>query len=136
MSTYVPASLRRQVIERAGDRCEYCRFPQNVTLLAFEMEHIISEKHGGTTSLENLALACPYCNRAKGTDLGSIDPETNQLTPFFNPRTQKWQDHFTLEGAAIMPLTAEGRVTVFILQFNHPDRLQERERLLAIGNYS
>jgi 5-methylcytosine-specific restriction endonuclease McrA len=131
MSTYVPASLRRQVIERAGDRCEYCRFPQSLTLLAFEVEHIISEKHGGTTSLENLALACPYCNRAKGTDLGSIDPETNQLTPFFNPRTQKWQDHFTLEGAAIMPLTAEGRVTVFILQFNHPDRLQERERLLG-----
>ena len=34
-----------------------------------------------------------------------------------------------------MPLTAEGRVTVFILQLNHPDRLQERERLLAIGQY-
>lgn len=131
MSTYVPASLRRQVIERAGDRCEYCRFPQSLALLAFEMEHIISEKHGGTTSLENLALACPYCNRAKGTDLGSIDPETNQLTPFFNPRTQKWPDHFTLKGAAIIPLSAEGRVTVFILQFNHPERLQERERLLA-----
>ena len=135
MSTYVPAPLRRQVIERVGDCCEYCRFPQSVTLLAFEMEHIIAEKHGGTTSLENLALACPYCNRAKGTDLGSIDPETNQLTPFFNPRTQNWQEHFTLVGATIMPLTAEGRVTVFILQLNHPDRLQERERLLAIGQY-
>jgi hypothetical protein len=118
-----------------NDRCEYCRFPQSVTLLAFEMEHIISEKHGGITSLENLALACPYCNRAKGTDLGSIDPATNQLTPFFNPRTQNWQEHFTLAGTAIVPLTAEGRVTVAILQFNHPDRLQERERLLAIGQY-
>ncbi len=135
MSTYVPTPLRRQVIERAGDRCEYCRFPQSVALLAFEMEHIISEKHSGTTSLENLALACPYCNRAKGTDLGSIDPETNQLTPFFNPRTQHWQEHFTLAGATIMPLTAEARVTVFILQFNHPDRLQERERLLANRQY-
>ncbi|MGF1512781.1 MAG: HNH endonuclease signature motif containing protein [Elainellaceae cyanobacterium] len=51
------------------------------------MEHIISEKHSGTTTLDNLALACPYCNRAKGTDLGSIDPESQQLTPFFNPRT-------------------------------------------------
>jgi glutaredoxin len=135
MSTYVPASLRQRVIERAGDRCEYCRFPQRVALLAFEMEHIISEKHGAITALENLALACPYCNRAKGTDLGSIDPETNQLTPFFNPRTQSWQDHFVLIGATIMPLTAEGRVTVLILQFNHPDRLQERERLIAIGQY-
>lgn len=135
MSTYVPASLRRQVIERAGDRCEYCRFPQQVTLLAFEMEHIISEKHGGMTALENLALACPYCNRAKGTDLGSIDPETNQLTPFFNPRIQNWQEHFALNGATISPLTAQGTVTAFIFQFNHPDRLQERERLIAIEQY-
>ena len=136
MSTYVPAALRRQVIERAGDRCEYCRFPQSLTLLAFEMEHIIAEKHGGTTSLENLALACPYCNRAKGTDLGSIDPETRQLTPFFNPRTQNWYEHFKLSGATIAPLTAEGRVTVTIFQLNHPDRLHERERLLKIGHYS
>jgi len=135
MGTYVPATLRKQVAERAGDRCEYCRFPQHVTLLTFEMEHIVAEKHGGRTCLENLALACPYCNRAKGTDLGSIDPETQQLTPFFNPRTQKWDEHFTLVGAAVAPLTAEGRVTVAILQFNHPDRLQERERLLAIGHY-
>lgn len=135
MSTYVPAPLRRQVIERAGDRCEYCCFPQRVTLLAFEMEHIISEKHGGMTTLENLALACPYCNRAKGTDLGSIDPKTKQLTPFFNPRTQHWQEHFVLVGATIAPLTAAGRVTALIFQFNNLDRLQERERLIAIGQY-
>lgn len=135
MSTYVPAALHRRVIERAGDRCEYCLFPQRLTLLAFEMEHIISEKHGGETSLENLALAYPYCNRAKGTDLGSIDPEINQLTPFFNPRVQNWQDHFSLDGAIIVPLTPEARVSVFILQLNDPDRVQEREQLLAIGQY-
>jgi hypothetical protein len=135
MTTYVPAALRRQVIERAGDRCEYCRFPQRVMLLAFEIEHIISEKHGGTTAFENLALACPYCNRAKGSDLGSIDPETRQLTPFFNPRTQIWQEHFILIGATIAPQTPEGRVTVLILQFNHPNRLQERQGLIAINQY-
>jgi hypothetical protein len=99
------------------------------------MEHIISEKHGGITSLDNLALACPYCNRAKGTDLGSIDPETNQLTPFFNPRTQQWQEHFTLVDATIAPQTAEGRVTVLILQFNHPARVLERAGLIAIGQF-
>ncbi|MDY6785194.1 MAG: HNH endonuclease signature motif containing protein [Cyanobacteriota bacterium] len=136
MTTYVPASLRRQVIKRAGGRCEYCRYPQSVALLAFEMEHIIAEKHGGQTSLENLALACPYCNRAKGTDLGSIDPETDRLTPFFNPRSQEWKDHFKLEESEIIPLTAEGRVTALILQFNELQRLQERRRLLAGGQYS
>jgi hypothetical protein len=72
------------------------------------MEHIIAEKHGGATEAQNLALACPYCNRAKGTDLGSLDPQTSVLTPFYNPRTQDWQvTHFRLEGASIVPLTAE-----------------------------
>lgn len=133
--TYVPAHLRQLVIERAKEQCEYCLFPQSAALLSFEMEHIIAEKHGGTTEAENLALACPYCNRAKGTDLGSIDPETRKLTPFFNPRTQKWSEHFQVNGAAITPLTAEGRVTVAILQFNQSERLQERERLISAGQY-
>jgi len=82
--SYVAAALRQQVIERAESKCEYCLFPQSLSFLAFEMEHIIAEKHGATTA-ENLALDRPYCNRAKGTDLGSLDPETGQLTPFFNP---------------------------------------------------
>ena len=43
------------------------------------MEHIIAEKHDGITESGNLALSCPCCNRFKGTDLGSIDPETGQL---------------------------------------------------------
>lgn len=81
--SYVPASLRRVVTQRAGDKCEYCQFPQTAALFAFEMEHIIAEKHDGITESENLALSCPCCNRFKGTDLGSIDPETRLLTPFF-----------------------------------------------------
>ncbi len=133
--TYVPAALRQQVEERAGGHCEYCRYPQAASLLAFEVEHIISEKHKGATVLANLALACPYCNRFKGTDLRSVDVETGQLTPFFNPRAQAWADHFRLEGAPIVPLTPEGRVTVEILQFNHPDRVLERAHLIRLGRY-
>jgi glutaredoxin len=126
--SYVSAALRQQVTERARATCEYCLFPQDLSFLSFEMEHIIAEKHGGGTTAENLALACPYCNRAKGTDLGSLDPNTGQLTPFFNPRTQVWTEHFRLDGAIITPLTAEGRVTAIILQFNELNRVQERER--------
>jgi hypothetical protein len=99
------------------------------------VEHIVAEKHGGATNEDNLALACPYCNRFKGTDLGSIDPETGQLTPFFNPRTQQWEEHFRLEGPRILPLTPEGRVTVAILQFNYPDRILERRRLIEVDKY-
>ncbi|HBE19711.1 MAG TPA: HNH endonuclease [Cyanobacteria bacterium UBA11149] len=133
--SYVSGQLRQLVIKRAQERCEYCLFPQSAALLIFEMEHIIAEKHGGKTDAENLALACPYCNRAKGSDLGSIDPETKKLTPFFNPRSQKWSEHFQLDGGEIKPLTGEGRVTVAVLQFNQPERLQERERLIAAFQY-
>lgn len=44
-------------------------------------------------------------------------------------------DHFTLDGAEIVPQTPEGRVTVHILQLNHPDRLTERGRLMQVGRY-
>ncbi len=115
-STYVPTALRRMVTEGAAGCCEYCRYPQEVGFLTFEIEHIISEKHGGSTTAENLALACPFCNRAKGTDLGSLDPKTGVLTPFFNPRMERWHEHFAIDATGhILPPTPEGRVTVLIL---------------------
>lgn len=131
--SYIPSSLRQAVTERAQYRCEYCLYPRAAAFLTFEIEHIIAEKHGGQTVRDNLALACPYCNRAKGTDLGSLDPVTRLLTPFYNPRTQRWRDHFSMEGADIVPLTPEGRVTTAILQFNELDRIAERQRLLKAG---
>jgi hypothetical protein len=130
---YIAAALRQRVTERAESCCEYCLYPQDASFLSFEMEHIIAEKHRGSTVLENLALACPYCNRFKGSDIGSIDPETGRLTPFFNPRNQRWQVHFMFESGFIHPLTAEGRVTVEILQLNLPERIAERRRLYHAG---
>lgn len=135
MSGYVSAALRRKVLKRANGRCEYCLFPESISLFSFEIEHIIAEKHGGVTQADNLALACPFCNRFKGTDLGSIDPKTGKLTFFFNPRIQKWQEHFKLERSEIIGLTPEGRVTVIIFQFNNKDRLSERQQLISSDHY-
>jgi hypothetical protein len=61
-----------------------------MSFATFECEHIVAEKHSGATTADNLALACPFCNRFKGTDLGSLDPQTNLLTPFFHPRKHHW----------------------------------------------
>jgi hypothetical protein len=49
----------------------------------------------------------------------------------FNPRTQKWDEHFELVGAAIQAKTAVGRVTVRLLQMNHPQRLEVRRLLIS-----
>lgn len=130
--TYVAASLRRQVVERAKNRCEYCLLPAEVAFFPHEVDHVIAEKHGGTTAIDNLAFACWRCNRHKGSDLTSFDPQTQVLSPLFNPRTQSWAEHFAYEDETIVGLTPEGRTTVSLLQLNSEERLTER-RLLASG---
>jgi hypothetical protein len=130
--TYVPASLRRQVIERAGNRCEYCLLRAEVAFFPHEVDHVIAEKHGGATEIDNLAFACWRCNRHKGSDLTSFDPETRQLSTLFNPRTQVWAEHFAYEGEMIVGLTPEGRTTVNLLQLNSEERLIERRS--GLGN--
>lgn len=91
--------------------------------------------HGGSTDESNLALACLPCNRYKGPNVGSYDPVSGALVPFFNPRTQEWSEHFAWGGALIRPLTAEARVTVRILRLNDPDRVADRERLMRLGAF-
>lgn len=125
MATVIPETLRRAVIVRANGCCEYCGKPQ-VSFFAHEVDHVIAQKHRGKTTLENLAFACFECNRYKGSDIASFDPQTEQLTLLFNPRTQNWTDHFRYDSGVIVPLTPEGRSTVFLLRLNDPARIQER----------
>ena len=124
--TYIPTTLRRQVIERAENRCEYCLLSADVAFFPHEVDHVVAEKHGGATNIDNLALACWRCNRHKGSDLTSFDPQTRQLSPLFNPRTQVWTEHFAYEGERIIGLTPEGRTTVNLLRLNSEERLNER----------
>ena len=136
MSVEISTSLRRQVVERAGERCEYCLMPQSASAFPHEPDHIVPLQHGGETNADNLALACFRCNRHKGPNVGSFDPETGALVPFYNPRVDSWKYHFRLEGALIQPLTPQARVTVKILRLNDELRVQERERLIKLELYS
>ncbi|MEO8612108.1 MAG: HNH endonuclease signature motif containing protein [Chloroflexota bacterium] len=134
--TYVASELRRLVIERAGNCCEYCRLSQEDVRFSFHIEHIIAEKHRGQTISENLCLSCPNCNGFKGSDISSVDWDFSEETvPLFNPRRQQWTDHFRLNGAYIEPLTPEGRVTVFLLKMNDPEHIVERELLIQLDHY-
>jgi hypothetical protein len=135
MTSYISAELRRLVIDRAERLCEYCLIHEDDTFFGCQVDHIISEKHGGPTEVHNLALACTFCNRYKGSDIGSIIWETNTFVRFYNPRTDTWADHFEHDGIIIKPRTNIGEVTARILAFNHPDRLLERQTLQAIGRY-
>jgi hypothetical protein len=127
-------TTREQVRQRAGNICEYCRLIQVAQQWArFHVEHIRPRQHDGDDELNNLALACGHCNRFKGPNLASIDPVTDELTPLFNPRIDKWGDHFSLAEHRILGITAIGRVTVAVLKMNAADRVQLRQELSAEG---
>jgi hypothetical protein len=129
----VPAVLRRTVHERACGACEYCLVPEALAFAAHEVDHVVAQKHGGATEAGNLALSCTLCNKHKGSDLASIDPETGALTPLYHPRRERWSEHFRIEAGKLIPLTSTARVTVQLLQLNHRDRVVERELLIAAG---
>ncbi len=135
MSSYVSADVRRLVVLRANGLCEYCLIHENDTYLGCQVDHIISEKHGGPTDSENLAYARASCNRAKGSDLGSIAPSTGELTRLFNPRTDHWVDHFLLHGLLIEPRTPIGEATIQTLRLNESERILERQALCQVGRY-
>lgn len=126
--TYISESLRQLVEKRSGYKCEYCQIPAHISFYPHEVDHVIALKHRGETISENLAYACWRCNRYKGSDLGSFDPQTNEFSLLFNPRTQSWNEHFTFEDARITGLTPEGRTTVELLQLNNSERMAERKR--------
>lgn len=127
--TYIPVALRRLVEERAQQRCEYCQLPAGVAFFPHEVDHVIAEKHGGTTEEGNLAYTCWRCNRYKGSDLGSFDPQTGAFSFLFHPRTQQWLEHFKFEGTILVGMTPEGRTTIKLLQLNSEERCLERQRL-------
>jgi len=123
MSDYISNDLRRRVVERAEYLCEYCLVHEQDTYYGCHVDHIISIKHGGPTTFENLTYACAFCNREKGSDIGSILWETQEYLRFFNPRIDRWADHFQLDGIVIRPKSGIGEVTARILGFNETDRI-------------
>ena len=80
------------------------------------------------TTTENLALACYHCNAHKGPNLSGLDPESGALVRLFNPRLDKWEEHFERNGVLIVGRTAVGRATVGLLKMNAADRRRLREQ--------
>jgi 5-methylcytosine-specific restriction endonuclease McrA len=135
MSDTVPGGLRRLVSRRAADRCEYCLLHEEDSFYAHQPDHVIALKHGGLTIEDNLAWACHRCNRLKGTDIASVDPKTKRIVRLFNPRRDKWSDHFRVERGRIIPLTPVAEVTVFLLKLNAISNVEMRKVLIREGRY-
>jgi hypothetical protein len=117
--------LRRHVIEQAGERCEYCNLHQSsFPLVSFHVEHVVAKQHGGSDQLENLCLACHWCNLFKGPNLSTL--VDGKLTRLFNPRKDNWPEHFAEKEGQILGTTMIGIATVSLLNMNDPDRVELR----------
>jgi hypothetical protein len=126
-------ATRQLVRVRAGNRCEYCLLHQEHSQLNHHVEHIVARQHGGSDDAGNLALACHRCNLRKGPNLTGVDPLTGEITRLFDPRRDRWPDHFLLRGVRIEGATSVGRATVQVLALNDARRLELRAELLAGG---
>jgi hypothetical protein len=97
------------------------------------MDHIIAKQHGGPTVDHNLALACFFCNSAKGPNIAGVDPDTGKLAPLFNPRRQRWNRHFFWDGPRLVGRTRAGRATIAVLAINDPAFVAVRQALIDGG---
>jgi hypothetical protein len=132
---YVPRAVRRRVETAARDRCGYCLTPQQISGAPLHVDHIVPVAGGGTSDEGNLWLACAWCNSYKGARTSAVDPESGIEHPLFNPRLQRWEDHFcwSEEGTIILGLTPTGRATVALLHMNNDYIVAARRQWVLAG---
>ncbi len=133
----ITTALRRRVRERAHGLCEYCRFPAHFANAAFHCDHVQPRKSGGKAILENLAWSCSWCNAYKSTKTHAFDSKTKRLVLLFNPRRQRWSQHFTWSDDTLLIVgrTTIGRATIGALQLNRTELLNLRRVLWAAGEH-
>lgn len=100
-----------------------------------EIDHIMPQSLGGLTEEDNLWLACSLCNDHKGNRIAALDLISGEVALLFNPRRQKWQDHFEWSsgGERIIGITPTGRATVLALALNRPSLVLARRLWSAVG---
>ncbi|MGB8702290.1 MAG: HNH endonuclease signature motif containing protein [Thermosynechococcaceae cyanobacterium] len=137
MSVYIRIELQRQIRDRFGEYCAYCRTAEFLTAMTFEFEHIRPVSAGGEAVFENLCFACPSCNRYKGDRQTAIDPESGEAVALFHPQEQVWREHFAWSesGREMRGLTAVGRATIVALQMNRPALVRARGMWVKLGEH-
>jgi hypothetical protein len=129
--------LRDRVRRQAGDRCGYCQSAQRYVFGPLEIDHLLPTARGGTDDEENLWLACRLCNGYKSDHTHGRDAVTGEEVRLFNPRLQRWADHFawSADGTQMRGLTPCGRATVLVLQLNNVLAVMVRREWVAAGWY-
>lgn len=114
MSTYISESLQTRIKNTDLYRCCYCLNSETNSGIHMTYDHIYASSKGGGAIFENVCLACRSCNEFKSNLTEVRDPLTREVVFLFNPRTQRWTDHFvwSFDSTKVGGLTAIGRATV------------------------
>jgi hypothetical protein len=131
----IPAAVVARVRARARERCGFCLAPQRLVLGWLEIEHLHPRSRGGSDGEENLWLACRLCNNFKSDHIDGIDVETSLTIRLFDPRRDRWWDHFSWseDGIHVIGRTPMGRVTVACLHMNNSIALAVRGAWVSVG---
>jgi len=135
MAETISKALRDRVAKEARHRCGYCLTDQRVSGAQMHIEHIIPRARGGQSAKSNLWLSCAWCNSFKGTRIEAVDTATGAKVTLFNPRTQKWFQHFAWDngGTQIIGLSPTGRATIEALKLNNPYIVPARRLWVLAG---
>ena len=122
---------------RAGERCEYCRSPEDFSPDTFSIEPIYPRASGGSSEADNLAFSCQGCNGVKGVRVEAFDAATSAFVPLFHPRNDSWNDHFrwSADSLQVEGISAIGRATIALLQLNRRRVVNLRRVLMRDGDH-
>ncbi len=137
MSTVISESIRGLVMLRSNHSCEYCKSQDKFSPVFFTIDHVIPLIEGGKNDPDNLAYACPLCNRLKAHKLTALDSATNSIVPIFNPRHDEWGDHFqwSEDYLLVLGISTIGRATVNALQLNRKKLVLYGRKMFDIGQH-
>lgn len=135
VATYLSAELRSRIDEADRRLCRYCLTMEANSGIRLTHDHITPVSKGGETSFENVCLACSPCNEHKADATRAVDPLTGEPVPLFNPRAQRWSDHFiwSADATRVEGSTPSGRATVIALRMNQPIVVMARGRWARVG---
>ena len=108
--------LRDRIYESAG-KCEWCAV--SIVEQAFEVDHIVPLNRSGTNTPENLAIACPSCNRSKShLHPPRFAQEVYARTGILTPLLERIFEHYEIDARtqkSLFDLVEKGTVA------NKPD---------------
>jgi hypothetical protein len=137
----ITQATRRLVLQRAGERCEYCLIEgwpltvdHVVPVAAWSARRSRPPPPGvDRDHPDNLCAACWLCNRAKSDATSAHDSVTNTEQRLSNPRVDRWHEHFrwSADSTTIDGVTPIGRATVALMRLNRAEYQLQRRLLRA-----